>query len=258
MESLIAMIGENQVILFFLLFTRLSGLFAFFPFFSHMTIPISLKTALVLFMTIFLFPLLSPTLHVALSVTSLALALVSELMIGFIAGLFLSIILAMLQMAGMQISFVMGFTMASVIDPQTSTSIPLISQFLSLIGLMVVLAFNGHHQMILFIADSLNLIPLGGFYPGQNIVSYLARAVTGMFVYGFVLSFPILAISLLLDLVFGMLMKTMPQFNLLVVGFPIKIIVSFVVLVAVLTSMMFVFKKEFQEALAHMTILFAH
>ncbi len=258
MESLLAMIGENQVILFLLLFTRISGLFAFFPFFSHMSIPISLKTAITLFMTIFLFPLLPATLHVDLNVVSLSLALVSELMIGFLAGLFLTIVLAMLQMAGMQISFVMGFTMASVIDPQTSTSIPLMSQFLSLIGLMIILAFNGHHQMLLFLADSLSFIPLGGFYPEQNILSYLARAITGMFVYGFILSFPVLALSLLLDLVFGMLMKTMPQFNLLVVGFPIKIMVSFVVLIATLASMMFVFKKEFQEALNYMTILFVH
>lgn len=257
MESLVRLIGENQAILFFLLFARLSGLFAFFPFFSHMSIPVSLKTALVIFMVIFLFPL-TPPLHVELSVLSISLAILSELLIGLIAGLFLTMVLSILQMAGMQASFVMGFTMASVIDPQTSTSIPLMSQFLSLIGLMVVLAFNGHHQMLLFISDSLQFVPLGSFYPGQNILSYLAKATTNMFVYGFILSFPVLALSLLLDLVFGMLMKTMPQFNLLVVGFPIKIMVSFVVLIAILASMMLIFKREFIEAINHLTLLFVH
>lgn len=257
MESLIALISENQVVLFLLLFARLSGLFAFFPFFSHMSIPISLKTALVIFMVIFLFPHV-PVLHVELSVLSISLAIVSELFIGFVAGLFLSIVIAALQLAGMQISFVMGFTMASVIDPQTSTSIPLVSQFLSLIGLMVILAFNGHHQMLLFISDSLQVLPLGSFYPSTNIITYLAHAITNMFVYGFILSFPIVGISLLLDLVFGMIMKTMPQFNLLVVGFPIRILVSFTVLIAVLSSIMLLFKREFIEAIKHMTLLFVH
>ncbi len=257
MEALVRLIGENQVFVFMLLFARLSGLFAFFPFFSHMTIPISIKTALTLFMVIFLFPLVPP-LHVTPTLLSLSLAVTGELLIGFVAGLFLTIVLSVLQMAGMQISNVMGFTMASVIDPQTSTSIPLVSQFLSLIGLMVVLAFNGHHQMLLFISDSLQVIPLGSFYPQTNIISYLAKAVTNMFAYGFILSFPIIAISLLLDLVFGMLMKTMPQFNLLVVGFPIKIVASFIVLVAILSSMMLIFKKEFLEAINHMTLLFVH
>jgi len=77
-----------------------------------------------------------------------------------------------------------------------------------------------------------------------------------MFVYGFILSFPVVAFSLLLDVVFGMLMKTMPQFNLLVIGFPIKITVSLVVLIATLSSVMLLFKKEFIEAMNHLTILF--
>jgi len=257
LESLVKFIGENQVMVLFLLFARLSGLFAFFPFFSHMSIPISLKTSLTFFMVIFLFPVV-PALNVELSLLSLSLAIVSELLIGLISGLFLTIVLSMLQMAGIQISTVMGFTMASIVDPQTQMSTPLVSQFLSLIGLMVVISFNGHHQMLLFIADSLKIMPLGSFYPQTNIIAYLAKAVTNMFVYGFILSFPILALSLLLDLVFGMLMKTMPQFNLLVIGFPIKIIVSFIVLIAVLPSIMLIFKKEFLEAINHMTILFVH
>jgi len=256
-ESLVSLIGQNNVVLFFLLFARISGLFAFFPFFSHANIPISLKTAITMFMVIFLFPLVPP-LQAEVTLMFLALAVTSELLIGFIAGLFLSIVFAILQLAGMQISFVMGFTMANVIDPQTSTSIPLMSQFLSLIGLMIILAFNGHHQMLLFISDSLHLLPLGTFYPQENIITYLAKAVSGMFVYGFVLSFPVLAFSLLLDVVFGMLMKTMPQFNLLVVGFPIKIGVSFIVLITTLASMMLIFKKEFLEVIKHMTLLFVH
>jgi len=77
-----------------------------------------------------------------------------------------------------------------------------------------------------------------------------------MFIYGFTLSFPVVAFSMLLDAVFGMLMKTMPQFNLLVIGYPIKIAVSLVVLIATLTSIMLIFKREFLEALNHLTILF--
>ena len=255
MESLIQLFGENQVILFFLLFARLSGMFAFFPFFSHATIPISIKSAITLFMVFFLFPLIPP-LDFTPNAVNLIFAILSELLIGLIGGLFLTIVLSILQMAGMQVSFIMGFTMASVIDPQTSTSIPVLSQLLALIGLMVILAFNGHHQMILFIADSLSLLPLGTFYPQMNIMTYLLKATTGIFVYGFILSFPVVGFSLLLDVVFGMLMKTMPQFNLLVIGFPIRIVVSLVVLIATLTSIMLLFKREFIETMNHLTLLF--
>jgi len=254
MQSLVEFLREEQVILFMLLFTRLSGLFAFFPFFSHMRIPMSIKTAMVFFMTIFLFPLATLP-DIEFSVVNLVLALVSEIMLGFIAGLFLVIVFAMLQLAGMNISFVMGFTMASLLDPQTGTSSPMISTMLTMLALVILLAFNGHHLMILFIADSLEILPLGGFYPTENIWTYLMYAVTNMFIFGFILSFPIVGLSLLADIVFGMLMKTMPSFNLLVVGFPIKIMVGFVVMITVLGSIILVFKREILEAIDKLSIL---
>ena len=254
MQSLVEFLREEQVILFMLLFTRLSGLFAFFPFFSHMRIPMSIKTAMVFFMTIFLFPLATLP-DIEFSVVNLVLALVSEIMLGFIAGLFLVIVFAMLQLAGMNISFVMGFTMASLLDPQTGTSSPMISTMLTMLALVVLLAFNGHHLMILFIADSLEILPLGGFYPTENIWTYLMYAITNMFIFGFILSFPIVGLSLLADIVFGMLMKTMPSFNLLVVGFPIKIMVGFVVMITVLGSIILVFKREILEAIDKLSIL---
>lgn len=255
MQSLVEFLGQNQVILFLLLFARLSGLFAFFPFFSHNSIPMSIKTGLVLFMTILLFPLSSLP-NIDFSVSAIALAIVSEIMLGFIAGLFLVIVFAMLQMAGMQISFVMGFTMASIMDPQTGTSMPVISTIFTLLAIVVLLAFNGHHLMILFIVESIDILPLGEFYPNHNIWDYLLGAVTNMFIFGFILSFPMVGLSLLADIVFGMLMKTMPSFNLLVVGFPIKIMVAFVVMLVVLAPIMMVFKREMLEAISKLSILF--
>jgi len=254
MQSLIDFIGQDQVVVFLLLFARVSGLFAFFPFFSHMSIPMSIKTALAVFMVFFLYPLATVP-NIELTASAVALAIVSELLMGFIAGLILNLVFAMLQMAGMQISFVMGFTMASTIDPQSHISSPLMSNIFSLFGLLVLLAFNVHHLMILFLVKSLGVLPFGEFYPGGNIWEYLVKATGSMFVYGFILSFPIVGLSLLADLVFGMLMKTMPQFNLLVVGFPIKIMVGFVVLVAVLSSIMMVFKREFLEALNYLSTI---
>lgn len=255
MLALVDFLQQNRVILFLLLSARLTGLFAFFPFFSHMSIPTTAKASLVFFFTIFFFPYATAP-HVAFTITGLSLALISELLLGFIAGTFLLLVFGMLQMAGMQISFVMGFTMANVMDPQTQVSTPLVSQIFSMIALVVLLAFNGHHLIILFINESLHVMPLGEFYPSHNIWTYLLKATINMFVFGFILSFPIVGMSLLADFVFGMLMKTMPQFNLLVVGFPIKIAVGFVVLIVTLTSIMMVFKKEFLEALHSLSILF--
>jgi flagellar biosynthetic protein FliR len=125
---------------------------------------------------------------------------------------------------------------------------PIISQFLSLLGLMILLAIDMHHWILLFIDGSLSKIPLGGFLMTPNLFEYLMHATANMLLVGFMIAFPITALTLLSDIIFGMLMKTMPQFNLLVIGFPIKIVVSFAVIIATLTATMLILKTQMQDA----------
>lgn len=248
-------LSDANVMQFLLLFARMSGLVAFFPFFNHMRIPVVVKTSIVLFLTIFLYPYatlapLEPDLLL------LTFAVIMELMLGFMAGLVAYLIFAALEIAGQQISFVMGFTMASVIDPQTGVNTPLISQILMMLALVVFLAFDGHHLLLLFYHYSLGELSLGAFYPQVSMWNFLSEAVANMFILGFIISFPIKGFSLLSDVIFGMLMKTMPQFNLLVVGFPIKIMLSYGVMIIVLGSMMAVFRKEILQIIDALPFVF--
>jgi len=246
--------GDNAII-FLLLFTRISGIFAFFPFYSHASIPVNIKALFAFFITIFLFP--NAVLDIqSFDIVTLALAAMSELFLGLIGGIILQIVFAILGLAGEQISYVMGFSMASSLDPITGVSSPVIGRFITLLALMIFLVFNGHHLILLFLSKTMGYIQLGGFYPDISVWHYISKAVSDLFILGFIISFPIIALSLLSDVVFGMLMKTMPQFNLLVVGFPIKITVSFTVLIAIVGSIMYIFKREFLDAFNHLTILF--
>lgn len=248
-------LGQENVFTFMFLLGRLGGMMLFFPFFSHTSIPIVVKTSLIVIFTFIFFPMAKLGLS-DFNVTNLVLGFVMEIFLGLCAGIILNFIFAGLQLAGEQISFVMGFTMASVMDPQTGISTPLISQTLTLIALTIFLAFDGHHLILYFFFQSLGSINLGAFYPDVNIYKYIASNVTNLFLMGFGLAFPIMALSLLSDVIFGMLMKTMPQFNLLVVGFPIKIILAFSVLFAVLGSIMYVFKEKILYALNVLASLF--
>jgi flagellar biosynthesis protein FliR len=91
-------------------------------------------------------------------------------------------------------------------------------------------------------------------YSGLYILDVTNKS--NMFMVGFMIAFPIIALSLLADIIFGMLMKTMPQFNLLVIGFPIKIMVAFGVLIATLTSTMLIVKGEMLEAFNALEMFF--
>jgi flagellar biosynthetic protein FliR len=197
-----------------------------------------------------------PPLNIPITVPTIVIAILGEFMLGLVVGIALQLAYNVITFAGGQISFMMGFSMASAIDPQSGISMPIISQFLSLLALMVLLALNLHHWMLLFIDHTLKTVPLGGFLMSKDLFYYIMHATANMFLVGFIIAFPIIALSWLADVIFGMLMKTMPQFNLLVIGFPIKIMVAFAVLIATLTAVMLILKGQIQEAFNALEMFF--
>ena len=246
---------DTYIVGFILLFFRSGALFMAVPIFSHKNIPMSIKAAMAFFFTIVFYSAMPP-LTIAITAPTIILAILSELFFGLAIGIVLQLAYNVITFAGGQISFMMGFSMASAIDPQSGVSMPIISQFLSLMGLMVLLEIDLHHWMLLYIDGSLASIPLGGFLMTEDLFNYIIHAASNMFVVGFMIAFPIIALSWLADVIFGMLMKTMPQFNLLVIGFPIKIMVAFTVLIATFTSTMLILKAEMQEAFNSLAMFF--
>lgn len=246
---------ETNVVAFLLLFIRFGALFMAVPIFSHTSIPVTTKAAMAFFFTVVFYASLPP-LTITISVPSLAVAILSEMLFGLSIGIVLQLAYNIITFAGGQISFMMGFSLASAIDPQTGVSMPIISQFLSLIVLMMLMMINMHHWIILYVNESISAIPLGGFSLAEHHFNYIIHASAEMFKVGFMIAFPIIALSWLADIIFGMLMKTMPQFNLLVIGFPIKIMVSFVVIIATLASTIFIMESEMLKAFNWLENLF--
>lgn len=247
--------SQSYIIGFILLFFRFTALFIATPIFSHKSIPITIKASLAFFFTIVFYSSMPP-LDIPITTPSIVIAILSELLFGLAIGVILQISFNVITFAGGLISFMMGFSMASAIDPQSGVSMPIISQFLSLMALMILFSIDMHHWILLFINDSLASIPLGGFRMQENMFEYIMFAASKMFVVGFMIAFPIIALTWLSDVIFGMLMKTMPQFNLLVIGFPIKIMVSFVVLIATFSASMLILKKEMLEAFNYLEMFF--
>jgi len=253
MSQLFPFIAQESVITFMLLFIRFSSLFAFMPFFSHVSVPMSIKGALALYFTI-IFYTVTPSAAVAMDSNALIAAILMEGAFGFIAGFLVSTLFAAVGFAGEQISMVMGFSMAAAYDPQTQQSSQVISVLLNFFVLMILLASDGHHVIIQYIEYSLKEVPIGEFVLTKAYFEYSIMAVKNIFLIGFTIAFPLMAMSLLSDIIFGMIMKTMPSFNLLVVGMPIKIILGVAVLTAILASIAIIFKERFIEMINQMLL----
>lgn len=239
--------SEGRTAAFILLFVRFSSLFMAVPIFSHANIPMSLKAAMAFFFTVIFYDSLPP-LQIPTDSLSMTVAILGEMLFGLVVGIILQLAYHVITFAGGQISFMMGFSLASAIDPQSGVSMPIVNQFLSLVALMVLLALDLHHWIILLASASIATVPLGGFMVTPELFRYIMHGMLNMFVVGFMIAFPITALSMLADVIFGMLMKTMPQFNLLVIGMPIKIGVAFLVLMATLSATMMIVASQMQSA----------
>lgn len=202
---------------------------------------------MVFFMSVAFFPLATYTLP-DITMVEFLFAVLFEIMLGFIASVCLQIVFAMLSFGGELISFTMGLTMASAYDPVSGAQKPIIAQLIALVGILTALSLDFHHLVFLIVSHSIQVTPLGGFVFESQSISYFVKAFGGIFAIGFSMAFPILAIILLSDIIFGMIMKTNPQFNLLAIGFPVKIAIAFVVLILTLPAIIFTFNNELKNA----------
>jgi len=238
-----------NVVTYLLLFVRISSFLSFMPFFNYTAIPMMVKAAFAFWLSILLFPI-TPKFAYEINIATVTLSILNEVAFAFFVGMALQMVFDILKYAGEQISFVMGFTMANVLDPNAGVQTTIVSQFFTWVAVLVFLSIGGDHLEILFLNKTFTMLPFGEFFSYNNVYEYFITFMGKYFLLGIAMAFPIIAISLLGDIIFGMIMKTMPQFNLLVVGFPIKITISFMVLIAIIGSLMKIFSNEILNAFA--------
>ena len=228
---------------FFLLFIRISSFMAFLPFFNYQTIPMSIKAALSLWLTFLLYPI-TPPVTFEINLTNVLLSALFEVSIAFVVGMAIEIVFDILKYSAEMISYVIGFSMATMFDPNSGIQSTVIGQFITWVSLLFFLAIGGDHLEIMILSKTLLAVPFGSFFNVDGFYHFFVQYMYKYFLIGFGMAFPIIAISLFSDIIFGMIMKTMPQFNLLVVGLPVKIFISFIVLSIIIGSLMIVFKEQ--------------
>lgn len=224
------MLNLSALPIFLLIFVRVLAFFVTMPLFSYRTIPLPFKIGFSFFLAFMMFYTIDTSVF-ELNHLYLFL-LIKEIIVGALIGLLAYIILSAVQIAGGFIDFQMGFAIANVIDPQTGAQSPLIGQYFYIIALLFLLSVNGHHLLIDGIYNSYDFIPIDAFIPFQNesIVMFIVETFNTMFIVAFQISIPIVGCLFLVDVALGIIARTVPQLNVFVVGLPLKIFVSFLVL----------------------------
>lgn len=236
-----------------LIFVRVSAFFVTIPLFSYKTIPSQLKIVLAFVLSWMMYYTFSIE---AFTINGDYLLLVlKEAIVGLVLGLVVYIVFSAVQIAGGFIDFQMGFAMANIVDPQTGAQSPLMGQFFNFLLLLVFLAINGHHLVLDGIFYSYQFMPIDQFFPkfgDVESIEYIMKLFVAVFAIAFQMSAPIIATLFLVTLALGITGKTVPQLNIFVVGFPIKIAVGFILLVTMMGVMVEVMEKVIEMGIMGM------
>ncbi|WP_226674204.1 flagellar biosynthetic protein FliR [Rossellomorea aquimaris] len=220
---------------YLLVFVRVSAFFVTMPLFSYRNIPAQHRIAFSVVLSWVMYYTIDSK---AFEINGQYFFLImKEAMVGLLIGFVAYMIVSAIQIAGGFIDFQMGFAIANVIDPQTGAQSPLTGQYLYTFALLLLLALNGHHLLLDGIFYSYQLIPIDRPwipFGNENLADYVISAFNSMFVIAFQMSVPVVATLFLVDVALGIVARTVPQLNVFVVGFPIKIAVAFIVLFIVM------------------------
>ena len=163
-----------------------------------------------------------------------AAAIGREVAVGLVMAFGVEALFGAVWLAGQLVDLPMGFSVVNVIDPTLQQETPLVGQFYLLLTTLVLFAVNGHHELIRALMESVRVLPPGqpGFFPAvtDGAVAAFARA----FVLGLRMAAPVMAAMFLADVALAVVARAVPQLNVFVVGFPVKLLLGFAALLLAL------------------------
>ncbi len=196
--------------------TRVTGLLLVAPMFSSRAIPVPVRVGVILTLTVFLAPHVRP---VEPSIRALA----GELVVGVIIGLGAALVVAAAEFAGDLLAVQVGLSGASTLDVINQVHLPVLGQLTQLFMVMLLLAMNGHLIMIDALRESFLAIPPGAVLALEGGIPSVVSAGSIVFARGLQFAAPVVAAVTLANVGLGILARTVPQLNVLMMAFPLQI-----------------------------------
>ena len=214
---------------FALVLFRISGLMLTAPVYKSRVIPMRIRAALTLVTAAMIFPLVGMQAPAELSLTAALVGGVGELMIGALIGLSLTVLLMGAEVGGLIVGRQAGVALANVFDPSSNQQGSVVGQVYTITFTLLFLAAGGHRAAMAALLDTFEVIPLLSFAFDEMFVLLLVEMLAAAFILGIRLAAPVLIALFLMGTALAFLSRTMPQFNILTVGFTLRLLLALAV-----------------------------
>lgn len=243
----------EDVDLFLLILVRLIGFFVIMPIFSGTNIPNTIKMAFAIGFAFMVHTVgLSDEAIVFFnnSLISYLWLLLIEFLVGFTMAYVVYIVMSLLYLMGQFIDDSIGFNMVSVLDPSSQIQVPVMGNLLYLMAISILIISGGLHIILMSVFQSFQLAPIGtiSFLNAIGLMQYVLSLIITTFYMGLQIAMPIVGSIIVINLALGMLLKTMPQMNMFVVGMPLKLILGLLIITFLLPIFAVTFNAIFNLA----------
>lgn len=209
-----------------LVLARLTGLVLSAPVFGSTQIPTRIRGALTLVTAAMIYPVASLPAPDEMTLATVIPGMVGEMMIGISIGLSLSILLSGAQVAGVLVGQQAGLALSQVFDPTLNDRSSIVGQVYTIAFTTLFLVAGGHRAAMAALLDTYAVIPINSFSFNDSLVLLLVEMLTAAFVIGIRLAAPVAIALFLTALALGFLSRTMPQLNILTVGFTVRVMAA--------------------------------
>ncbi len=220
----------------------------FAPFTGSEAISAPVKAVLTVLLTALIYPV-SPVMAIAASATAWMKIVAGEAVIGIALGLLLQLVFEAAQFAGQMFGIQTGFSLVTLLDPQTQADSPSLAVFTQLMVLMLFLEMNVHHWILRGVASSFAYLPPGALNNFRALTAGVFQAAGGLWLAGVQMAAPVIAATLLVDITLGFIGKAAPQLPATLAGLPVKSALGLFVLTVAAASWPRFFERQFMNAL---------
>lgn len=232
--DLISLLSPKNLVLFVIVFTRLSGLMTSAPLISSYPIPMQIKIWFMAMVAFIMFPIISAKtgFQMPTNIPELSLILIKEFMVGYIAGFVANVVFIGVEISADLISMQMGLTAAQALNPMTGDTSPILSQAYTILAAMIFIGLNGYQWIFSAIFKTFQIIPPGyNILLGGNLTHNVIYLTSQIFTIGLAIALPIFSVLVITDVLLGFVAKMMPKMNIFMVALPVKIYLGLVLFV---------------------------
>jgi flagellar biosynthetic protein FliR len=247
----LAQINTEKFLVFTLVLTRTSGLMMTAPLYGTKEVPAQVRVLLSLVVALLIMPSQWNVTFAYPGTTLNYLAIIAgELVVGVCIGLGIHFIFRGIEMAGELIAFSGGLMMAETLDPTQDANQPLLSRFLYLVAFAIFLGLGGHRMVMGGLLDTFHEIPPGLGVFTSSITEAFVTLLSQSFSLAVRAAAPAIVSLLLASIVTGLIGRTVPQLNVMNLGFALNSMLTFGVLFVTLGAAMWAFSDQIEPTLA--------